>query len=240
MRKRCHLDSGFSVQHGWRIFLSFVLIAICCCQQQISVSCFYAATTSSTARHQRLVTGGSGCGGRRVKHTGSSSPQWTTTRIYNKKTDNNELLLVDEEEEKAGIPIDTLFGRALDTVEDAIRLASRIPIENGWIDPPPITVMNECPTLVVLGSGWAAHALLKIVDTTKTRLILISPSNHFVFTPSTYLRVCVCLLVCVFGITASLRRRAFYRTRMVSSTLFLILLGPSIQCWRRRRLVPSN
>lgn len=93
-------------------------------------------------------------------------------------------LFVDKEEEKAGLPLDIILSRSLDTVEDAIRLATRFPVEKGWIERPPMTEQEKCPALVVLGSGWAAHALLKIVDTTKTRLILISPSNHFVFTPS--------------------------------------------------------
>ncbi len=78
----------------------------------------------------------------------------------------------------------TIFGRTLDTLEDAFRVASRLPVEKGWVERPPLE--ESCPDLVVLGSGWAAHALLKIVDTTKTRLTVISPSNHFVFTPSKY------------------------------------------------------
>ena len=39
-----------------------------------------------------------------------------------------------------------------------------------------------------LGSGWAAHAILKVADTYKLRLIVVSPTNHFVFTPSKYKR----------------------------------------------------
>jgi NADH dehydrogenase FAD-containing subunit len=97
-----------------------------------------------------------------------------------KGVDQNKLL-VDEEDEKEGLPIDTIFGRTLDTLEDAFRVASRLPVEKGWVERPPLE--ESCPDLVVLGSGWAAHALLKIVDTTKTRLTVISPSNHFVFTP---------------------------------------------------------
>lgn len=95
--------------------------------------------------------------------------------------------LVDEEEEAVGLPLGTIWSRSLDTVEDALRLATRLPVEKGWIERPPMPEDDTCPSLVVLGSGWAAHALLKIVDTTKTRLTVISPSNHFVFTPSMYL-----------------------------------------------------
>ena len=103
-----------------------------------------------------------------------------------KNGSDQKKLFVDKEDEKEGLPIDTIFGRTLDTVEDAIRLATRLPVEKGWIERPPVPDEEMCPSVVVLGSGWAAHALLKIVDTTKTRLTVISPSNHFVFTPSTY------------------------------------------------------
>lgn len=44
-------------------------------------------------------------------------------------------------------------------------------------------VEDDRETVVVLGSGWAAHALLKVADTSKIKLIVISPTNHFVFTP---------------------------------------------------------
>jgi hypothetical protein len=101
-----------------------------------------------------------------------------------KKGADQNKLLVDKVDEKEGLPIDTIFGRTLDTLEDAFRVASRLPVEKGWVERPPLE--ESCPDLVVLGSGWAAHALLKIVDTTKTRLTVISPSNHFVFTPSKY------------------------------------------------------
>jgi hypothetical protein len=38
--------------------------------------------------------------------------------------------------------------------------------------------------LNLAGSGWAAHAILKVTDTYRLRLIVVSPTNHFVFTPS--------------------------------------------------------
>ena len=40
---------------------------------------------------------------------------------------------------------------------------------------------KERQTVVVLGSGWAAHAFLKVADPYKLRMIVVSPSNHFVF-----------------------------------------------------------
>ena len=81
------------------------------------------------------------------------------------------------------IPIATLFERTLDTIEDAAIHARRIPYDKGWFDPPELEQMSR-KTVVVLGSGWASHALMKVADTYKIRLIVVSPTNHFVFTPS--------------------------------------------------------
>ncbi|KAG5421052.1 NDE1 [Candida metapsilosis] len=38
-------------------------------------------------------------------------------------------------------------------------------------------------TLVILGSGWGAVALLKNLDTTLYNVVLVSPRNYFLFTP---------------------------------------------------------
>ena len=229
LRKRCRL--GFFVQRACWMLLS-VVILLCCLRQPILVSSFHPATPSAV--HRRL----SGVSG--VQHGGHSLPRKTLlTRMYDKKpgnsNNNNESpLLVDKEEEKAGIPIETLFGRALDTVEDAIRLAGRITIENGWMDPPSTAEMSQCPTLVVLGSGWASHALLKIVDTTKTRLILISPSNHFVFTPSMY----ACVRACVYLVATN----SCINPRMETSTSFFsasVLASSSVGTVELRSMTES-
>ena len=37
--------------------------------------------------------------------------------------------------------------------------------------------------LIVLGSGWACYSVLKKIDTKKYDVILVSPRNHFLFTP---------------------------------------------------------
>ena len=37
--------------------------------------------------------------------------------------------------------------------------------------------------VVVVGSGWAAHALIKIIDTDIFEVIVISPRPYFIFTP---------------------------------------------------------
>ncbi|KAL7508453.1 hypothetical protein ACHAWX_000727, partial [Stephanocyclus meneghinianus] len=38
-------------------------------------------------------------------------------------------------------------------------------------------------TVVVLGTGWAAHAFIKLASTYDLRIVVVSPVNHFVFTP---------------------------------------------------------
>ena len=82
--------------------------------------------------------------------------------------------------------LDTLINRGLDTVEDAWLLARRVtadyvdPIDclESWEDPE-----DTRPRLLVIGSGWAAHALVKIVDADLYRLLVVSPRNYFLFTP---------------------------------------------------------
>ncbi|KAL3908555.1 MAG: hypothetical protein SGPRY_009751 [Prymnesium sp.] len=75
-----------------------------------------------------------------------------------------------------------LASRVLDTIGDAALLAQRV--QEAPVD------TDEClkawgergkPRLLVVGSGWAAHALVKIVDTSRWRVV--SRRNYFVFTP---------------------------------------------------------
>jgi NADH:ubiquinone reductase (non-electrogenic) len=39
------------------------------------------------------------------------------------------------------------------------------------------------PVVLVLGSGWGAHSLLKVIDTDKYEVVAVSPTNAFLFTP---------------------------------------------------------
>ncbi|KAG2487510.1 hypothetical protein HYH03_013928 [Edaphochlamys debaryana] len=39
------------------------------------------------------------------------------------------------------------------------------------------------PVVLVLGSGWGAHSLIKVIDTDSYDVVVVSPRNHFVFTP---------------------------------------------------------
>jgi len=41
----------------------------------------------------------------------------------------------------------------------------------------------EKPVVLVLGSGWGAHSLLKVIDTDKYEVLAVSPTNAFLFTP---------------------------------------------------------
>lgn len=80
------------------------------------------------------------------------------------------------------LPLDVMFDRTLDTLEDAMVHARRVPHDLGW-EPEEKTDIDDRPTVVVLGSGWGAHAFMKIADNYLVRVIVVSPSNHFVFTP---------------------------------------------------------
>lgn len=89
---------------------------------------------------------------------------------------------LEEKPKFLGLPTDLLLQRTMDTFEDVIVHLKRIPAEKGWTKASAEKESSR-KTIVVLGSGWAAHALMKIVDSTKFRLVAVSPVNHFVFTP---------------------------------------------------------
>jgi hypothetical protein len=111
---------------------------------------------------------------------------------------NNRELWFDEDEgrfyeassEKETIPLSVIFERTVDTVEDAVLHARRIPYEKGWIEKEVVVDRDrdgeggtegredKRQTVVVLGSGWASHALSKVADTYKMRLIVVSPVNQ--------------------------------------------------------------
>jgi NADH dehydrogenase FAD-containing subunit len=82
--------------------------------------------------------------------------------------------------------LDTIATRLLDTAEDALLLARRVKAEPvgvidclaAWDD-----ASDTRPRVLVIGSGWAAHALVKIVDADLYRLLVVSPRTFFIFTP---------------------------------------------------------
>ena len=80
------------------------------------------------------------------------------------------------------IPVDVLLERTSDTLEDVVCHMRRMAYETGAAELTPEEDKSR-KTVVVLGSGWAAHALMKVADCQKLRIIVVSPTNHFVFTP---------------------------------------------------------
>jgi len=85
---------------------------------------------------------------------------------------------------------------ALNTLEDAAihlaRLRPWLPWARDSVLEPGAAAEGPAPEapaavrrrrVVVLGTGWAAHALAKVVDLTVSDVCIISPRNYFVFTP---------------------------------------------------------
>lgn len=82
------------------------------------------------------------------------------------------------------LDVPTLLSAALDTAEDALQHAKRL------ISPPRISpplayddASDSRTRIVILGMGWAAHAMLKVIDAVEFRVIVVSPRAHFLFTP---------------------------------------------------------
>lgn len=111
------------------------------------------------------------------------SPKTTSPSKAPTTPDPTEPDLHDPEAPRPQFPFGTIFERALDTIEDAVVHLRRKPYDFGWITESEIQKATRRKTVVVLGSGWAAHAFFKITDTYDWRIIVISPVNHFVFTP---------------------------------------------------------
>ena len=80
------------------------------------------------------------------------------------------------------IDIRVIMGRILDTLEDSTqkrngKLKGQSKIRRKK-EPSP-----NRPTIIVLGTGWASHAFIKAASTYDLRIVVVSPVNHFVFTP---------------------------------------------------------
>eukprot|EP00980_Cylindrotheca_fusiformis_P012850 scaffold3170_cov128-Cylindrotheca_fusiformis.AAC.10 len=89
-----------------------------------------------------------------------------------------EHLVNDDSPNNLHLPLDVVVDRTWDTIEDVMVHLRRKDLEHGKEKPLP-----SRKTVVVLGSGWGAHAFLKLADCKYLRVIVISPTNHFVFTP---------------------------------------------------------
>jgi NADH dehydrogenase FAD-containing subunit len=99
------------------------------------------------------------------------------TSIQPFRKNNNDKL-----PDSSQLPLDVILARSMDTLEDIALHLARIPYETGDAELTPEMEATR-KTVVILGSGWAAHALMKVADSAKLRLIVVSPANHFVFTP---------------------------------------------------------
>lgn len=83
--------------------------------------------------------------------------------------------------------INQLIDKVFDTAEDASLMFRRNFAQystdadalSEWNDPD----QTHKPRVLVIGSGWASHAFIKCIDTELYRVLVVSPTNYFVFTP---------------------------------------------------------
>lgn len=76
--------------------------------------------------------------------------------------------------------VESIVEGALDTLEDAVTHARRLVVTRDVFNGGDIEGRER---VVVLGSGWGAHALMKVIDARKFDVVVVSPLNHFLFTP---------------------------------------------------------
>lgn len=70
------------------------------------------------------------------------------------------------------------------TFEDALLHVVRLPAWlSGQSGTPGTSAAERRTRVVVLGTGWAAHAIAKIIDVSKVDVTVVSPRNYFIFTP---------------------------------------------------------
>jgi len=80
-----------------------------------------------------------------------------------------------------------IYNRALDTIEDVSIHIKRA--FNPFYQNSTRTILNyenridDRPRIVIVGSGWAAHAFLKTIETDIFHVICVSPRPFFLFTP---------------------------------------------------------
>jgi len=79
----------------------------------------------------------------------------------------------------------------LDTVSDVWRhvgrqlvpLPEQLALDKLVADGSKMRLAKTKPVVLVLGSGWGAHSMIKVIDTDIYDVVLVSPRNHFLFTP---------------------------------------------------------
>ena len=84
---------------------------------------------------------------------------------------------------------DVALSKLADTLEDVALIARRTLAPNyvsslrAEAEGDALSLRSNRPTVLIIGSGWAAHSLMKVVDTDAFEVIMVSPRNHFLFTP---------------------------------------------------------
>eukprot|EP00930_Biecheleria_cincta_P068101 TRINITY_DN5521_c0_g1_i1.p1 TRINITY_DN5521_c0_g1~~TRINITY_DN5521_c0_g1_i1.p1 ORF type:complete len:619 (-),score=69.26 TRINITY_DN5521_c0_g1_i1:108-1913(-) len=109
---------------------------------------------------------------RRTRSRAVGSPRRVTSVVVRKSLCDDVSLAVDE-----------LFN----TTEDVALHLSRL---RPWLVRPTESSSNANISgqggqrrIVVLGTGWAAHAIVKVVDVSSVDICVVSPRNYFIFTP---------------------------------------------------------
>lgn len=173
-------------------------------QEKASISVPHDKTTSINHDPALIFEQASGIQG--FLDTGDNAPE-ETEQVVTYSIDNElalkEFINVINEKDR-GIPpepifdlgsmIEQLAGKGFDTVEDATLMFKRqmavfetlknqddlnADALSEWNDPK----LSHKPKVLVVGSGWASHAFIKCIDTEKFRVLVVSPTNYFVFTP---------------------------------------------------------
>ena len=80
------------------------------------------------------------------------------------------------------IPVRRILQRVLDNLEDSLQKTNGKVKGKSLLRGADIPA-DDRPTVVVLGTGWAAHAFVKLASTYDLRVVVVSPVNHFCFTP---------------------------------------------------------
>lgn len=91
------------------------------------------------------------------------------------------------------IPLKVMMQRFLDNLEDSLQKNNGKTKGKSKLrgkDQP----ADLRPTVIVLGTGWAAHAFIKLASTYDLRIVVVSPVNHFVSFFCILVRLC-CLSV---------------------------------------------
>ncbi|GLC47157.1 hypothetical protein PLESTB_001387100 [Pleodorina starrii] len=89
----------------------------------------------------------------------------------------------------AAVALDNLIDSVVDVGRHLRRMnvESEIPVQQEQLVPGDGGRMrlrsSTKPVVLVLGSGWGAHSLIKVIDTDMYDVVVVSPRNHFVFTP---------------------------------------------------------